>query len=101
MKENNKYKIFHDSFVLGILLKGIDGIMEVIGGFLLILINPARLHILVTLLTHLIILALFNIYQIYRYTHTHSIILIILTILNFIIIILTLIEYKRIKTDFV
>ena len=57
---NNKLKIknltgksnlLHYSFEIGILIKGIDGVLEVIGGFLLILVNPVRLNRIVIFLT--------------------------------------------------
>ncbi|MFL0197474.1 DUF2127 domain-containing protein [Clostridium sp. WILCCON 0269] len=47
-KENN---VFHKSFKIGILLKGIDGVLEIIGGILLVFLNPSRLNKLVALLT--------------------------------------------------
>ena len=40
---------------------------------------------------------LFLVYQLYRYTHTHSPALLALSILDVIVIILTWIEYKRLK----
>jgi len=40
---------------------------------------------------------LFCIYQIYRYTHTHSPALLALTVLDILVIILTWIEYNRLK----
>lgn len=151
--------IFHKSFKIGILLKAIDGVLEIIGGILLIFLNSARLNKIIVLLTQhelsedprdiianfiiklsskytistqyfgvfylishgtikviliillwkrkiwaypvtIISLTLFVVYQIYRYTIDHSIGLILLTILDVIVIILTFIEYKRIKNDF-
>ena len=41
----------HKSFEIGILLKGIDGILEIIGGVLLIFLNPLRLNKVIVLLT--------------------------------------------------
>jgi uncharacterized membrane protein len=151
-----KSNLLHNSFEIGILIKGIDGILEVIGGFLLIFFNPNRLNNIIVLLTqhelsedrndvianfllktshefsvssqHFGILYLFFHgivkliivimlkqrknwaypisvfflisfigYQIYRYTYTLSIWLIILTIFDIIMILLTLIEYSRIN----
>lgn len=150
--------MFHKSFKIGILLKAIDGVFEIIGGILLLFLNPARLNKISVLLTQhelsqdpkdiiansiikfsskftintqyfgvfylishgaikliLVILlwkrkvwaypltifslVLFVVYQIYRYTIHHSIGLILLTFLDIIIIILTFIEYKRIKSN--
>lgn len=48
---NVKNNIIHKSFQIGILLKGIDGILEITGGILLIFLNPVRLNKLVVLLT--------------------------------------------------
>jgi uncharacterized membrane protein len=150
------YSLIHKSFEIGILLKGIDGILEIIGGILLKSFSPARLDKLIVLLTqhelsedpkdfianHLIkwgstlsistqnfgalylishgaiklifvillwkrkiwaypltivFLIIFIIYQIYRYTISHSIFLIVLTIFDIIMILLTFLEYKRIR----
>ncbi|MFT8314904.1 MAG: DUF2127 domain-containing protein [Clostridium sp.] len=51
-KFNTKNNIFHKSFEIGILLKGINGILEIISGVLLIFLNPYRLSKLVVLLTY-------------------------------------------------
>jgi len=51
VNNRNKSDIIHKSFEIGILLKGIDGVLEIVGGFLLIFLNPARLNRLVVLLT--------------------------------------------------
>lgn len=151
--------IFHKSFKIGILLKAIDGTLEIIGGALLVFLNPARLSRVIVLMTQhelsedprdiianyliklssrfttntqyfgvfylishgaikliliillwkrkvwaypvtIISLVLFVLYQVYRYTIYHSIELILLTILDVIVILLTFIEYRRIKNDF-
>ncbi|MDT8717141.1 DUF2127 domain-containing protein [Clostridium sp. 19966] len=156
MSNFKKSSIFHKSFEIGILIKAIDGILEIIGGILLIFLNPNRLSSLVVLLTQhelsedprdvianfminlsskftistqyfgvfylishgivkvilivflwkrkpwaypltIISLILFIIYQIYRYTLYPSSGLIILTIFDILMIILTFVEYKRIK----
>lgn len=154
---NANSNIFHKSFEIGILLKAIDGVLEIVGGILLLFLNPNRLGNLVAFLTQhelsedprdvianfmiklsskftvstqyfgvfylishgiiklvLIIflwkrkpwaypltiasLFLFIIYQIYRYTLYPSVGLVILTLFDVIMIILTFIEYKRIKS---
>ena len=46
-----KNNIVHKSFEIGIILKGIDGVLEVIGGVLLIFLNPVRLNKLTAILT--------------------------------------------------
>lgn len=158
-KNLNKKDIAHKSFEVGVLLKGIDGILEIIGGFLLMFLNPDRLNKLVVLLTQhelsedprdkisrymidlsakftvstqnfgvfylishgliklilviflwkrkiwaypitIISFVLFIIYQLYRYTIYHSTWLIVLSVFDVIMIILTFIEYKRIKDKF-
>ena len=156
-KENVIHRdILHKSFEVGILLKGVDGILEILGGFLLMFLNPDRLNKLIVLFTQhelsqdprdfianylikfgtgfsisaqhfgsfylfshgiiklvlvyllwkrkiwsyplaIIFLLLFIFYQIYRYTFTHSIWMIFLTIFDIIMIVLTIIEYNRIK----
>lgn len=152
--------IFHKSFEIGILLKAINGALEIISGILLIFLNPDRLNKVMVLLTQgelsedpkdiianymiklgskftintqyfgvfylvshglikvilvillwkrkiwaypvtIIILTLFVVYQIYRYTISSSVGLILLTILDIIVIFLTFIEYRRIKNDFI
>lgn len=148
--------IFHKSFEIGILIKAIDGVFEIIGGILLIFLNPSRLSKLIAWLTQhelsedprdavanfmielsskftistqnfgvfylishgmvkviliillwkrkvwaypltIVSLVLFIIYQIYRYTLNPSIGLVILTVFDIIMIILTFIEYRRIR----
>lgn len=44
--------IFHVGFEIGLLLKGINGILEIMGGLVLLLMNPGRLNRLIYLLTH-------------------------------------------------
>lgn len=148
--------VLHKSFEIAILIKGIDGILEIIGGILLSFLSPARLNRIVALLTQhelsedpkdvianvmirlsssfsissqhfgvfylvshglikfiLIILLwrrklwsypltiasliLFMAYQLYRFSFTHSVLLIALTIFDAVMIILTWSEFKRIK----
>lgn len=148
--------IFHKSFEIGILIKAIDGVFEIIGGILLMFLNPSRLSKLIAWLTQhelsedprdvianfmialsskftistqnfgifylishgtvkliliiflwkrkiwaypltIVSLILFIIYQIYRYTLNPSIGLVMLTVFDIIMIILTFIEYRRIR----
>lgn len=155
---NKKNSIFHKSFKIGILVKGIDSVLEMIGGILLIFLNPNRLNKLVTLLTQhelsedpkdvvanfiirlsshfslsgqyfgifylmshgiiklilvvmlwkrkiwaypltVVSLILFILYQIYRCTIRYSTGLVLLTVFDIVMIILTLIEYKSIKDN--
>ena len=149
-------KLLHTSFEIGLLIKGIDGLLEIIGGFLLLYFNPGRLNKLMHfltqnelsedskdivantllsissgfpidaqsfsvfyLMTHGVVkclivfllwrrklwaypfsiatLVLFIIYQIYRYILSPSYWLILLTLLDIIMIILTNLEYQRMK----
>lgn len=153
-----KNDVFHKSFKIGLLLKGIDSILEIIGGILLIFMNKYRMNRIIVLLTQhelledpkdvianymirlgsrfsissqhfgvlylmshgliklvlvillwqkkiwayfltIISLILFVFYQVYRYTITHSVWLMALTVFDIIMIILTIIEYKRVKTE--
>ena len=43
--------VFHRAFQVGIVIKGIDGALEIIGGVLLFLLNPASLNQFVLVLT--------------------------------------------------
>jgi len=156
-KVESKNNLIHKSFQIGILVKGIDGVLEIIGGFLLMFVNPVRLNKLITLLTQhelsedprdmiakfiikfssnfsissqyfgafylishgiikfilvillwrkkiwaypltIVSLILFIIYQMYRYTVDHSVVLLMLTIFDIIMILLTFVEYKSMKS---
>jgi uncharacterized membrane protein len=151
--------LIHLSFELGLLIKGIDGFFETIGGILLLYLNPRRMNNLVIFLTHhklsedpkdlvanaliqfghsfsigtqyfgvfylithgvikcvlvfllwrkklwaypvtIFSLLLFIAYQIYRFSISHSLSLVVLTIFDALMIVLTFIEYKRMKTRF-
>lgn len=153
----NSKDIVHISFEIGLMLKGINGLMEIIGGFLLLFLNPNRLNKLIIFLTQnelsedpkdivanfmmnishsfsisaqhfgvfyllshgfiklilifllwrkklwayplsIMSLILFIAYQIYRYTISQSVFLILLTIFDIIMIILTFLEYKRMNS---
>jgi uncharacterized membrane protein len=144
--------ILHSSFRTGITLKGIDGILEVVGAILIWFVDPAKIsepvqtalahelsrdphdfvaaHLLhmterltsanrtfafAFLLSHglvkiIIVAALwmdqlwayplgigvfsaFGVYQVYRWTHTHSFFLVLLTIFDVLVIYLTWAEY--------
>lgn len=148
--------IVHISFELGLIIKGIGGLLEIIGGFLFMYLNPNRVGRLVVFLTwhelsedpkdlvanaliqfshsfsvstqafgvfylisHGIIkcvlvfllwrkklwaypltiasLFLFIAYQVYRYNVHASVYLLLLTTFDIIMIVLTFIEYKRMK----
>jgi len=144
-------------FEVGILLKGLDGLLEVAGGILLFFIKPEYLnHLAITLTQHelaedprdflathilhstqnlaagsLVFAALyllshglvkivlvweilhnrfwaylgliyltigFMIYQIYRFTYSHSISLVLLTVFDGVIVYLTVVEYRKRKS---
>jgi uncharacterized membrane protein len=145
---------FDKVFEVGILLKGLDGLLEIVGGILLLLIKPELVshlaatvtqhelaedprdfiatHILhstanlstgsfvfaaVYLLSHglvkivlvweilhnrlwayagLIYLTIgFMVYQVYRFTYSHSIGLVLLTVFDAVIVYLTVVEYRK------
>ena len=152
------YKVAHRWFEVGILLKGVNGLLEVGGGVFLFFVRPETVRHIITavtfqelsedpndivanylmniarnfsihtkvfgtiyLLSHglikiflvvslwkrklwaypsaMIVFSLFIMYQMYRYTVSHSAELIILTILDITIIILTWLEFKRLKSN--
>ncbi|MFH0776891.1 MAG: DUF2127 domain-containing protein [Patescibacteria group bacterium] len=153
-------KILHETFELGILVKGIDGILEVIGGALLLLLQPAQINSLIVWLTQhelaqdshdllanylvklgsnlsldaqvfgaiyllihgvikvalilglwkkkliayplaIIFLALFIVYQIYRYVQQPALWLVILSVFDAAMIFLTWAEYRQVKKKLV
>ena len=158
-KYSTKCNWIYKGFEIGILLKCIDGILEIIGGILLVFLDPVTLNKLIVLLTQhelsedpqdmivslminfsstfsvstqyfgvyylishglvksilvillwkreiwaypltIVSLTVFIVYQIYRYSINGSMWLIILTIFDILMIILTFVEYKRMKNHF-
>lgn len=154
MYVESKLFTVHTFFNLSVIIKGIDGALEIIGGALLFFIPPQHIDSVVRALTQhelsedpkdmlatyllnnahnltkgvtifaavyllwhglvkaglvaglllkrrwaypaaIIAFVLFILYQLYRYTHTHSPSLLALTVLDLFVIILTWIEYKR------
>jgi len=152
-------KILHQFFKISILIKGIDGALEILGGIFLSLVSPLKISALILWLTRhelaedpkdfianyltgiahnlslnaqffgalyllshglikiilisslwkrrlwaypisLIFFFLFCAYQIYRYNYSHEIWLIILTIFDVFVILLTWMEWKRLKQEF-
>jgi uncharacterized membrane protein len=148
--------IVHISFEIGLLLKAVHGLTEIIGGALMFFLTPDRLNLLTRfftahelsedprdlvanfllkasssfsistqhfvlfyLISHGIIkcililllwrkklwaypltivaLILFIAYQIYRYTLTQSVLLILLTIFDIVMIVLTWLEYRNLR----
>jgi uncharacterized membrane protein len=158
--KNDVYKqkdIVHVSFKIGLLLKGIHSLLEIIGEVFLLFSSPNMLNWLTRFLTQhelsedpkdrvanflitlsnsfsistqhfavfylmshgiikcililllwrrklwaypltIVSLILFIAYQVYRYTFTQSVFLILLTIFDTVMIALTYLEYKRIKS---
>lgn len=155
--KKSKKNIVHVSFEIALLLKGLNGLAEIFGGFSLLFLSPGRLNWLTHFLTHhelmedprdvvanflihvssgfstgtqhffmfylmshgivkcflvfmlwrrklwayplsIFVFILFIAYQVYRYTLTQSAFLIVLTIFDLIVIALTYLEYKRIKS---
>jgi uncharacterized membrane protein len=152
MKPRN-WTILNGAFQTGITLKGIDGVLEIIGGLLLWLIHPSAMSAIVRaftqhalsrdpqdfiavhflrasetlvngnrlfaslyLLSHgatkvvlvaalwmnalwaypltIFVFAVFSTYQMYQYSHTHSIAMLLLTIFDVALILLTWLEWK-------
>lgn len=156
MKENQNERAIDTAFKLGILLKGIDGVLEVAGSIVLIILGKQGLNTFIQLITrhelaqdprdfianHLIklgsslsihsfdsvtyflllhglvkitivillflkkiwayplaivVFTIFGLYQIYQMTYAPSFLLLSLTILDFIVVILTYLEYRNLK----
>lgn len=157
LAQQNK-DLVHISFEFGLIIKGIDGILEIIGGFLLLYLNPNRMSSLIISLTRhelsedakdlvanalirfshsfsistqvfvifylashglikcvlvlllwrkklwaypltIVSLLLFIAYQVYRYSVHASVSLLLLTVFDIIMIILTFAEFRRIKNQ--
>ena len=155
-KNDKKKALLHKSFELGILIKGIDGILEILGGIIMIFLSPIRVSQIVTFVTQkelaedptdlisnylvklsssftinsqyfavfyfvshgliklilvillwkrkiwayplaIVSLMLFIIYQLYEFYVSHSIFMIILTVFDLAMIVLTYFEYKNYK----
>ena len=45
----------------------------------------------------IVIFSLFIVYQLYRYTFTHSVLLILITVLDVVVIVLTVLEYRQLR----
>ncbi|MDD4716142.1 MAG: DUF2127 domain-containing protein [Oscillospiraceae bacterium] len=155
---NEKKDIVHISFEIGLLLKGIHGLTEIVGGALMFFLTPNRVSALTRFLTKhelsedprdlvanfllslsssfsistqhfavfylmshgiikcililllwrrklwayplaIVSLILFIAYQVYRYTFTQSVFLIMLSIFDAVMIALTWLEYKNLKAS--
>jgi uncharacterized membrane protein len=153
----DRKKLWHLLFLVGLFFKGLDGILEITGGLILLLLKQGTIvryvsvffrnelaedrdDIVANYLIHLvaglsqsteffagiyllghgivkagivtglllrklwvyilaeIVLAIFIVYQLYRYSHTYSTVLLFLTIVDFFIIFLIWTEYKRLTS---
>ncbi len=151
-------RLLHDAFRAGIIAKGIDGVFEVIGGFLLLLARPSTIGRFVQLLTQhelsrhpddivaqylltsarhltegaklfgsayllshgftkvllvaalwtgrfraypaaIVFFLIFILYQLYRYSLTRSVWLLLLSAFDAFVVFLVCAEYRRIRED--
>jgi uncharacterized membrane protein len=158
MKLKNSDKTVHFLFDIGLIGKAVDGVLEVIGGVVLYLVNPGQINgmlriftrhelgedphdILANFLLHsaqhfssdtkvfaslfllwhgaikvglvwalfrkhlwaypvaILAFGLFLAYQLYRYSHTHSVWLLALSILDLFVIAITWLEYNRLRAS--
>lgn len=140
--KGKQYKYVHRFFLISVLIKGINGTLEIIGGLILLVFYGDRIDRFVELMTQspahtapsyvspqlfasffllshgiikiflivnllqrklwaypsaIIIFGLFTIYQAYRFVVTYSPWMLLLTIFDLIVIVLTYLEYRRLK----
>ncbi len=108
------------AFAVGIILKGLDGVLEVVGGVLLLVVSPTTIDQLSRALTQHVVkivlvaallrdkiwaypwmiafLIVFIVYQIYRLTFAFSIGLVALTVFDLVVVWLTYREYGKQRT---
>jgi uncharacterized membrane protein len=150
-------RIIHVLFDVGVIAKGVDGVLETVGGVLLFFVSPTQIHSVVAVLTQhelsedprdlvanyllnstrdlstgatvfaatyllwhgivkiglvvalllrrrwaypwaIVAFALFLVYQLYRFSHTHAAELLVLSVVDVFVIGLTWLEYKRLET---
>jgi len=151
-------RIVHLLFDISVIAKGIDGVLETVGGLLLLLISPTQLHHIARLLTQhelsedphdlvanyllhssqglsagaktfgamyllwhgvvkvglvtalllrrrwaypvaILAFLIFLVYQLYRYSHTEAPELLVLSVMDVVVIVLTWFEYKRLRAS--
>jgi uncharacterized membrane protein len=156
LKTGRKEKMVHVLFNLGMVGKGVDGVLEIVGGVLLFLVSPSQIYSIVRMLAQhelsedphdllagyliqaahhlsvntqifaavylvwhgivkvglviallqkrlwaypaaIVAFVLFLVYQVYRYTHTHSPWLLVLSVIDLFVIVVTWLEYKRLR----
>jgi uncharacterized membrane protein len=157
-QNNNRDKTVHLLFDIGLIGKAVDGVLEIIGGVVLLFVNPGQINGLMRILTRrelsedhhdiianflmhsvqhltngtlvfasffllwhgavkvglvwalfrkhlwayptaILAFGLFLVYQLYRYSHTHSVWLLALSVLDLFVIVLTRLEYNRLRTS--
>jgi len=150
-------RIVHTLFAISIITKGVDGVLEILGGVVLFFVNPLHIGNVVRVLTQhelsedphdvvanyllnsthhiargaqvfaalyllwhglvkvglitalllrrpwaypaaILAFLLFLAYQLYRYSHTHAPELIVLSVADGIVVVLTWLEYQRLRT---
>lgn len=158
MDLRDRNKTVHVLFDISLMGKGIDGVLEVIGGVVLFLVNPDQIHWMLRILTQrelredphdvfaglllrsvqhlstgtkafaalfllwhgvvkiglvvallrkrlwayptaIVAFGLFLVYQVYRYSHTRSAWLLALSVLDLFVILLTWLEYRRLRSS--
>jgi uncharacterized membrane protein len=107
-QNDNRDETIHPLSDIGLIGKAVDGVLEIIGGALLLFVDPGQINGLMRILTrrelsedhhdiianffmhtvqHLtnatLAFGLFLVYQLYRYSHTHSVWLLALPFLIF------------------
>lgn len=157
MAAHSSNNVVHTLFDIGILAKGVDGVLEIAGGILLLFLTPDRIGSILRLLTQhelgedphdpvaillqhtaqhlsagtelfaaffllwhglvkvglvtallrrqwwayplaIAAFGLFLAYQLYRYLHTHSVWLLALSLLDGFVIVITWLEYRRVRS---
>lgn len=157
-RHSGRDRVVHILFLIGVLAKAVDGVLEILGGLFLLFVGPARLHrwladltqhelsenpsdvvarlllgvqaqltertrifatvylivhglikvgLVIAMLhrqlwafpTAIIIFALFIIYQLYRYTITGALWLVVLSIVDLIVIVLIWLEYRQLRRE--
>ena len=106
----------HQIFEISVLLKGAHALIECIGGLVLALVSTNAIKSLVNALTQeeliedpndfvelwaypvsLVVLGLFIVYQLYRFSYTHGVGLIVLTVFDVIVMGLIWHEYRLVR----
>jgi uncharacterized membrane protein len=158
MKSSRRDKTVHVLFDISVISKGVDGMLEIVGGAVLLLVGPAHISRMIRLLTQhelvkdphdllasflvnaathlsastqafgalyllwhgvikvalvvallrkllwaypaaILAFGLFFMLQLYRYSHTHSVWLLALSVVDLFVIAMTWLEYKRLQAS--